>query len=309
MVKVKECTQMAINYPNFAQTPKWALAFPDVGKTLDEAQTRAIKPRYQAEELVKTMLANKVQGAKAQYAQQMEKANLEHILAGTQGLNDTHGMVGLRRQLLEAQANLANKKANEPTVSPYNKAMYAAQAKEDVKNVAAGEQNIPQAQAMLEEIDKALEVLPKHKNWFGPGTLGFDWAGGPGARKRSITDEEYGPVEALLGRLVGPQAQELSHGNKVLATALNLAQGIKPSFNENYPIAYGKLNRIREELSKSLGNQTEKYHGAGGVQQIGNYRGFEPRLSFKNEGDFHSYMKKLTPHQRNIVKKAISGGG
>lgn len=103
---------MAINYPNFAQTPKWALDFPDIGKTMEQGQERAIKPREQAEELVKTMLANKVQGAKAKYAQQMEEANLNHILAQTTGLGDTHGMAGLNRQLLQQKVNQGNYEQN-----------------------------------------------------------------------------------------------------------------------------------------------------------------------------------------------------
>ena len=104
---------MAINYPNFAQTPKWALDFPDIGKTMEQGQERAIKPREQAEELVKTMLANKVQGAKAKYAQQMEEANLNHILAQTTGLGDTHGMAGLNRQLLQQKVNQEKPKENQ----------------------------------------------------------------------------------------------------------------------------------------------------------------------------------------------------
>ena len=149
--------------------------------------------------------------------------------------------------------------------------------------------------------------MPKHKAWFGAATPGLGWLTGPEARKRSVTSEEYGPIEALFGRLVGPQAQELSHGNKVLATALNLAQGIKPGFGENYPIAYGKLQRIREQLANSIGEQTNKYHESGGTKTIGAYKGFEPRTKFSDEKDFHDYMQNLTPHQQNMVKKAMRG--
>ncbi len=74
---------------------------PDVLSALHKGITGSMKPRAQAEELVKSMLANKIQGAKAKYAQQMEQANLNHILAQTPGLGDEHGMAGLRRQKLQ----------------------------------------------------------------------------------------------------------------------------------------------------------------------------------------------------------------
>lgn len=275
------------------------LGVPNYLDSFTKGVEQGYKPAQLSASLLSQHLKNALDQIKEKYAPQQAEATLKHLGAQTQGLSDEHGMVDLKRKLLESK--IAN------AINPMQKAMLTAQATQNVKNIASGEQSIPQAEAMLKEIDQALEVIPRHKEWFGPGTLGFDWAGGPGARKRSITSEEYGPLEALFGRLVGPQAQELSHGNKVLATALNLAQGIKPGFNENSPIAYGKLNKIREQLANSIAQQKEVYHSSGGMKDLGNYQGFEPRTSFKNESDFDDYMKSLSPHQRNIVKKKIHG--
>jgi hypothetical protein len=276
---------MAFSLPNAPYKSDWAQPMPDYGAALNKGITAWITPRFQSEQLLQSMLGNKIKGVEAKYKEQLMQAQIQQALAAAE----------------HSRRSAAN------TIDPITKELMLANAKKNIKTVEQGEENIPQAEAMLKEIDKALEVLPKHKGWFGPATPGLGWLTGPEARKRSITNEEYGPIEALFGRLVGPQAQELSHGNKVLATALNLAQGIKPGFNENYPIAYGKLNRIREELSSSLSNRVKKYQEAGGRQNIGSYQGFEPRTSFKNKEEFHNYMKSLSPHQRNLVKKALQG--
>ena len=134
---------------------------------------------------------------------------------------------------------------------------------QNIKDVHEYERDIPTSTKLLDKIDKALKIIPKHKEWFGSGLLGIDVLGGPKQRKRGITDPDYGVVEGLLGQLVGPQAKDLS-GNRILATALGLAQDIKPGFGENYPIAYGKLKQIRDELAQSLGTQSELYQKAGG---------------------------------------------
>ena len=138
---------------------------------------------------------------------------------------------------------------------------------QNAKDVHEYEQQLPTSVKLLEKIDKSLKIIPKHKkDWFGPGVLGIDFLGGPKQRKRGITDPDYGVVEGLLGQLVGPQAKDLS-GNRILATALGLAQDIKPGFGENYEIAYGKLKQIRDELASSINTQSGLYHKAGGKNQ------------------------------------------
>ncbi len=103
---------MAFSLPNAPYKSEWAQPMPDLGEALNKGIKRGFEPREQAQELVKTMLANKIQGAKAKYAQQMEEANLNHILASTTGLNDTHGMAGLNRQILAQKVNEGKLKAD-----------------------------------------------------------------------------------------------------------------------------------------------------------------------------------------------------
>lgn len=80
---------------------------PDLVGAISRGFTAGFQPRKQSEELLQSMLANKIQGAKAKLAPQMEQANLNHLLAQTQGLGDEHSLRGLRQQLLQQQVNQA----------------------------------------------------------------------------------------------------------------------------------------------------------------------------------------------------------
>lgn len=51
---------------------------PDILAAVSNGITAGLKPRAQAEQLVQSMLANKIQGAQAKYAQQLEAAKLAH---------------------------------------------------------------------------------------------------------------------------------------------------------------------------------------------------------------------------------------
>ncbi len=260
---------MPINYPgvpniHFTQDET---GMPDLGaalrsgfKTFGSGIEAAYKPKQLAEELLQSKLANQINSAKAKYAEQNEQA----MLQGRQGLN---GLIPFRQQLLQAQTNRAQNLANQPVLNPYDKAAYAAQAKENVKNVSELEQHIPEAQELNEKIRQAIPIIKKHPEWFGPGLLGYDIQG-PSYRARNIHDPEFGKVQALFGQLVGPQAQALS-GNRILATALNLAQGIKPGFEQNVEPVTGKLEQILNESTKRLNESKTRYKQAGGRRDFG----------------------------------------
>lgn len=75
-------------------------------------------PKRLSEALLAQQLQNKINTAKADYAERNEAAGLQSTLAGTentragtQNLRDTHGMSGLNRQLLQQKINSANYEA------------------------------------------------------------------------------------------------------------------------------------------------------------------------------------------------------
>ncbi len=69
-------------------------------------------PKRLSEALLAAQLNNKINTAKAKYAEQNEAANLANTQAGTQNLNDTHGMSGLQRQILQMKINQAQSEAD-----------------------------------------------------------------------------------------------------------------------------------------------------------------------------------------------------
>lgn len=95
---------------NLAQVPGSRLSaadmgVPDYAGALSRGFTLGNQPKKQSEELLASMLENKIKGAKARFAPQMEEAHLNHLLASTTGLGDEHGMAGLRKMLLQSQVN------------------------------------------------------------------------------------------------------------------------------------------------------------------------------------------------------------
>lgn len=209
---------------------------------------------------------------------------------------------------IEKAGHIATPGANklppyEQLVLDVQKAQQVAQVKENVKTVTEAEKDMPQAEAMLGKIDQALEAMAKHKDWFGPGTLGFKGLGGSTQRKRGVNSPDYADIETTLGQLVGPQARELQGGNKITNFALGMAEKIKPSMDENYEIAYRKLSNIRDGLAKSISEENGRYKAAGGNANLVRYKGFEPRSinGFKNEADYDKYMQSLSPHQRDVA--------
>lgn len=74
---------------------------PDYAAALMKGMKVGYEPARQSEELLGYMLQSKIDESKAKYADRMAEANLAHLSAGTQGLNDAHGMSGLQRQLLQ----------------------------------------------------------------------------------------------------------------------------------------------------------------------------------------------------------------
>lgn len=229
-------------------------------KGAQEAAETVNKPKQLAETLLAAKLKNAHDKTINQYLEPSEQARI--------GLQEGNiGLLPSRKALLQAQMQEALRKSSQPILSPYEKAETAARAKENVKTIAGGEEQIPEAEGLLQKLHAALPIIKKHPEWFGPGIGGYD-IHGPSYRARNIHDPEFGKIQALLGQLVGPQAQQLS-GNKVLATALNLAQDIKPSFGENFEPAYGKIEQITNEAEKRLNEHKKRYKEAGGKREFG----------------------------------------
>ena len=277
------------------------------------AQEAGGQPDYMA------ALQSGLQGSQMASETVMKPQNLSEALLQAQ-LKNAHDRT-INKYLPQAQeadigykqalARQANRTASMPVLTPYDKMQLAVATKraeaeqgENLKEERELEQSYPQSESLLRNVDRALEITAKHPDWYGAPTPFLGKFTGAEAKKRNINDPEYGELESTLGQLVGPQAQALS-GNRILASALGLAQNIKPGLNENDKIAYGKLLKIRKELMNSLTEQQKRYSGHGGTRKFGNYTGFTPRTSFESEREFHDYMKSLTPHQRNLVKIEI----
>lgn len=84
---------------------------PDLGSSLNEGVKQGMAPRSYAEQLLSSMLANKIKGIEAQYAPQKNEASINHLNAQTTNLGDEHGMAPLRRKILESTINKNNYEA------------------------------------------------------------------------------------------------------------------------------------------------------------------------------------------------------
>lgn len=237
--------------------PDYFQALKNAAQGVGALEDTAVKPMDLATRLLQAQLKNKHDETINKYLDRSEQARI-----GQQ----------------EAAARRSNQLASQSITNPYDKAMLASLAKQNVKDVASGEEELPEAQTLISEIREAIPIIDKHPGWFGAGLGGFDFLGGPGQRERSINDPDYGKIKALFGRLVGPQAQALS-GNRILAKALGLAQDIKPGFNENKEIALGKLKQILSESEGRFGESFNRYKKAGGQ------RNFDVKLQNITEQD------------------------
>lgn len=261
---------MAFSIPNmaFRQTSEEAGGQPDYQKALQDvfsnvqgAYKTAYTPQDMASELLKKQLANKFNKPYAENADQWFQADLGYK---------------------QALANQANRASQVPILSPYEKMRLSIQEatgkKEAEKNVVsnrATEESNPQSLQLVNEINSALPIITKHPEWFGAATPGLGAFTGPEARKRGINDPDYGKLESLFGRLTGPQAKELS-GNRILASALQLAQSIKPGYGEKNLIASGKLQQIKDKLLKSMQEEQKRYSERGGKQDLEHYKYSDP---------------------------------
>lgn len=212
--------------------------------------------------------------------------------------------IAANNELAKAKARRQNQLANEPILTPEQKAEQTATAKENVKIRGALEENIPQAMDELQRVNKAIKIAGNHPDWFGSPTPGLGLFTGASARKRGINNKAYGVLESTLEGLVGPKAKELSGTNKVLATSFGLAARMKPSLDENQKNALGKLNKVRDELLNSLRRYSAQYKEKGGKHDF-----FIPRTSFESKDEFHKYMQSLTPAQIQLVNNNIENKG
>ncbi|MFB1501508.1 hypothetical protein [Thiocapsa sp. N5-Cardenillas] len=133
----------------------------------------------------------------------------------------------------------------------------------DIKERRDLERELPVVEDKLKSIDELIKLTKDAPNdWFGAGVGGFDVLGGPGQRKRGMTDKRYGTMETLFGDLIAPQAQEFS--SKGLASALKMATEIKPGFGENKNIALGKLEHIKKKMKEAYAREQSRLGRVGG---------------------------------------------
>lgn len=122
---------------------------------------------------------------------------------------------------------------------------------QDVQNY---KKDIPVALNQLKDVNYMLEQAKKHKEWFGPGWLGYD-IHGPSYRERSINTKEFGKWKNKLSKVISRGSQELS--SKPLALALKTAIEMKPNLKDNPDVAIGNLEAIKESLLRGLQNSNE----------------------------------------------------
>lgn len=113
------------------------MGVPDLQTAIMKGLTAGNAPAKMSSELLGQHLQNAINKAKAKYAPQIEQANLQHILASTQGLGDSHSLLPLRRMLLESQAaqaraggeksqlmtDLYRQVMNQDSMQPYKKSL------------------------------------------------------------------------------------------------------------------------------------------------------------------------------------------
>lgn len=161
---------MAFSIPNGAF--KLQGTEPDYGAAIDTGIQRGLKPKQYAEQLVSAMLANKVKGVEAKYAPQRQEAELNHLLAQTQGLGDEHGLRGLRQQLLQQQINSGNFEANlnnslfgemSNTKNTNNANDYVTHSFENGESSTNSKQVVNEGNPSLYKIDELYEKSPQYR--------------------------------------------------------------------------------------------------------------------------------------------------
>lgn len=136
----------------------------------------------------------------------------------------------------------------------------------DIKRKSALEQEIPEAEELIDKIKDVKETIKNNKHLFGPGTGGLSFLGGPAQRKRNLKTKEeraaWGKIEDLFGTLVGKKAQDFSH--KGLKVAFDLAATTKPSFEEWPETVLAKLEEMEKGLKSGHERDLGWYTKAGG---------------------------------------------
>ena len=189
------------------------------------------------------------------------------------------------RQALIAQYANKNRTIRETPEEKLKNAIELAQKKEDIKlgtkkqeKIKGMEKNISHANTVMENLIKSKNIARKHPEWFGEGTGGFEGFPieglglhkGSKARRRGITDPEYGELETFFGSLQGEEAARLSKGNRVLAATVGLAGTIKPGFNKSHGIAMGNINQVQNQLYNDMQETVDEINKEAGYEKVQN---------------------------------------
>lgn len=138
-------------------------------------QEARFKPQQLLEELRGKRLANKINAARAQYAEQQEQANLQYKQAGTEHLGSQTkniqaemGLLPYRQKLLQAQTSRAQQLANQPyggNLAGIAREAYgiAQLTGQDPKEVAQKlyQNKLEQAQALNDYRQTLIKTAPK----------------------------------------------------------------------------------------------------------------------------------------------------
>lgn len=75
---------MAFSLPNAPYKSDWAQPMPDFGAALNKGITQGITPKFQSEQLLQSMLGNKIKGVEAKYKDQLMQAQIQQALAAAE---------------------------------------------------------------------------------------------------------------------------------------------------------------------------------------------------------------------------------
>lgn len=215
------------------------MGVPDYAGSLSRGFALGMQPSKQAESLLSTMLANKIQGVKAKFAPQMEQANLENILGQNQTRNITNKELAQRLHAVLMHQQYAN---------------------EDTRRMADIKQKYPLfGQPGAAGQIAALQWLQDH-----PGETQSNQD--LGSRIPSVSGAEQLPVNApvnymdLLKQSIIASATPKTANYQGPAREAADLERLRQAYGENSPVYQDarKLAAIKQEGQETLSKQRER---------------------------------------------------
>ena len=238
---------LPMSYQALTQTPPTPeqMGVPDYVGSMYKGMKAGYEPARQSEELLGAMLQNRINQAKAKYAEKNELANLQHTLAGTANIGADTALMPYRKKLLEAQFMQAGASADKA------RAMADLITKASTGGFTDNNQSIPSEN----ETYQAGQGLPPYAQELSSAMQPQQQVQNPQQAQKSLRSGNNPSADMAAALLHIPVSSQLVNGNLITNNPLSGMSSTKVGPNAQ------ELELSKEDAKKISGMENEAIKG------------------------------------------------